>query len=567
MVLIIRGILVIMIQAKNKLIAIFHKSEASAKRTPELCVWCLYIILLSVFMYFHEPWYDEAQAWLIARDASWSDILFLIPHYEGHPPLWYVILAIFAKTGADFDLTIKILTLTINALAMFFLLFRAPFPRFIRLSLPFTYFLFYQHGVICRPYSLLLLGFLLAAHLWHDKNQKPFRFSLALMLMCASSAYGIIFAGGIAITWLIEFSGKQSFKSYLRSLFTGRRFWALLTLLLFALLNIASIIPRSDTFAASYGLGGDNPVWVRLLYMFFGSVADATCFSSYEDYDELRYVVFSLPKLIIGCLLGLLLLVLIYVCGKRLKTRMLFFVPFVLFAGFSGIVYFYLQHIDVLLQFILFWGWVCYKTHLASASKTEAETTIPPRYMKLVLASCTCLCLFVSVSWTVMACYNEVRYQYGFSKQLATYLDNHGLTEYGIMVRWMQLTDENGKPTYNNTNQTVNGVALNAYYDENIVINMNGGAPDMTYVTHRIPADEETQEALESWRDAGFPAITLDRCQLKSLFPQYRDVYTEFYTSVLSLPEYHLWKGGYTYTKHHLYIRNDIVRKHLLKPE
>lgn len=546
---------------KNGILAFNTRFELSNGHWPELSVLCGYIMLLAIFMYFHEPWYDEAQAWLIARDGSWHDILLLIPHYEGHPPMWYVILACFAKAGADFDFTIKCLTLAINTFAMYLLVFRAPFPRIVRCILPFTYFLFYQHGVICRPYSILLIGFLLAAEFWQDRNEKPFRMVLSLMLMCASSAYGIIFAGGITLAWLWELRVNLSFGAYIRSVFGGKRFFAFVSLLLFAMINIASILPRDDTFAASYGIGGDNPVWFRLLYMFFGSIADATCFSSYEDYDELRYAVFHIPKFVIGCLIGIALLFLISYFAGKCKTISLFWIPYVLFAGFSGIVYFYLQHIDVLMQFVIFWIWVSKKEyrHIEYAAENKAN------YFKcasLATGTVVCLSLLISVWWNVAACFNEVRYQYGFSQQLATFLDNYGLADYGIMVRWQQLTDENGKVTYNNTGQTVNGVALNAYYDRNIVINMNGGDPNMTYVTHRIPTEEENEAMLQAWRSAGMPAITLDKCQLKSLFPEYRDVYVQFYTKVLFLPEYHLWKDGYSYSPHYLYVRNDIARKH-----
>jgi len=43
-------------------------------------------------MYFHEPWFDEVQAWMIARCATIKELLTVIPHYEGHPPLWHMIL-------------------------------------------------------------------------------------------------------------------------------------------------------------------------------------------------------------------------------------------------------------------------------------------------------------------------------------------------------------------------------------------------------------------------------------------------------------------------------------------
>ena len=49
-------------------------------------------IAVIVGMSFHEPWFDEAQAWQIARSASLREILFEIPHYEGHPQLWHLIL-------------------------------------------------------------------------------------------------------------------------------------------------------------------------------------------------------------------------------------------------------------------------------------------------------------------------------------------------------------------------------------------------------------------------------------------------------------------------------------------
>ena len=55
---------------------------------------------------FHEPWFDEAQSWAIARSGTIKEILFEIPHYEGHPPLWHLILVPFAKLGAPYELSL-----------------------------------------------------------------------------------------------------------------------------------------------------------------------------------------------------------------------------------------------------------------------------------------------------------------------------------------------------------------------------------------------------------------------------------------------------------------------------
>lgn len=535
-------------------------------RWAEFIVLGLYLLTVALLMFFHEPWYDEAQAWLIARDSSLHDLLFVIPHYEGHPPFWFLLLAAFARAGADFDLTVKVLTLSINTVAVALLLFRAPFPRLVRFALPFTYFLFYQHGVICRPYSLLLIGFLLTAAFWREKDEKPVRICLSLMLMCASSAYGIIFAGGITLAWLAEGKKGKAWKEYFCGLFSRRRFLAWGALLLFALLQILLILPRDDTFAASYGMNDGNPLCFRVLYMFFGSVADATCFSAYETYDELRYATFSTTKAAIGILIGCMLLAGLYLWGKKCRTRLLLLVPFCLFAGFSALVYFYLQHIDVLQQFLIFWCWVSAEACRHSSALEEETPTggqLQPAFRHVSVATVS-LCLLISVYWNIAACRNEVLHPYGFAKELSVFLDNHGLTSYGISVRWSQTLNDYGELIYINTAQTVNGVALNAYYDRNIVNNMNVFEPSIPFATHRIPTDEENEKTVQAWREQGLPAVTLDRCQLATVFPELENIYATYYTDVKSLSEYHIWKGSYIFTEHHVFVRNDVARKLLL---
>lgn len=53
----------------------FHKLEA--------IVLGLYVLLSGWITHFHEPWADEAQSWLIARDSSLSDLFLKRLHYEG----------------------------------------------------------------------------------------------------------------------------------------------------------------------------------------------------------------------------------------------------------------------------------------------------------------------------------------------------------------------------------------------------------------------------------------------------------------------------------------------------
>ena len=80
-----------------------------------LTVLIIYISGLIFVGCFHEPWFDESQAWLIARCVSFKELFTYVPHYEGHPPLWHLILSVFAKNGAPFDLTIKAINITFSA--------------------------------------------------------------------------------------------------------------------------------------------------------------------------------------------------------------------------------------------------------------------------------------------------------------------------------------------------------------------------------------------------------------------------------------------------------------------
>ena len=55
----------------------------------------LAILINFILMLTHEAWRDEAQAWLISRDLSPLEMIKQMS-YEGHPILWYFILAPFS---------------------------------------------------------------------------------------------------------------------------------------------------------------------------------------------------------------------------------------------------------------------------------------------------------------------------------------------------------------------------------------------------------------------------------------------------------------------------------------
>ena len=170
----------------------------------EWIIWGMYVCLLIFISIFHEPWFDEAESWQIARCAPLKEIILEIPHYEGHPPLWHLILSIPAKLNMPYEISLKGVGIIFSSITTYFIVFKSPFKKIIRCVLPFTYFIFYQYGVVVRTYCVMGLVFMLMAVTFKKKEDHPFRFIISLLLLCFTSAYGIVIAAGIAIAWGID---------------------------------------------------------------------------------------------------------------------------------------------------------------------------------------------------------------------------------------------------------------------------------------------------------------------------------------------------------------------------
>ena len=59
-------------------------------KLPDAVALTAYGSLVFAAIAHHEPWSDEAQAWLMGRDTGFGDLLFRALRYEGSPGLWHV---------------------------------------------------------------------------------------------------------------------------------------------------------------------------------------------------------------------------------------------------------------------------------------------------------------------------------------------------------------------------------------------------------------------------------------------------------------------------------------------
>ena len=112
-------------------------------------VFALQVALIAT----HDVWRDEYQALQIALQAPDLSALLAALHYEGHPPLWYLLLR---ATGSVLParLVIPVVLAALAITAQTLILTRAPFPRWQRLCIALSPFLLFEHFTVARGASL-----------------------------------------------------------------------------------------------------------------------------------------------------------------------------------------------------------------------------------------------------------------------------------------------------------------------------------------------------------------------------------------------------------------------------
>jgi hypothetical protein len=175
-------------------------ARAKARPHPSLFFAAgAYALLVALTIHFHEPWADEAQSWLLGRDASLADLWGRLLHYEGTPGLWQTLLHALTRLGLSYT-AYSFVSGILGLTAMYLLLRYAPLPLFIRILLPFTYYLCYQYAVLARSYALVApLLFAIAAG-YMQAQRKPAMTTVLLALLAGVSVHGFLISACIWVT-------------------------------------------------------------------------------------------------------------------------------------------------------------------------------------------------------------------------------------------------------------------------------------------------------------------------------------------------------------------------------
>lgn len=152
-----------------------------------------WLVIALFVMSKHEIWLDEAQHWLLARDSHSLGELFTNMRYEGHPPMWNVLLFFVSRITSS-PLGMQILHLCFAGGTVFLIVRYAPFPVWAKAILPFTYFFGYEYAIIARNYAPAVFFILLACVLIHNRKGSVFLVATLLGIAVLFHSYSVVIA-------------------------------------------------------------------------------------------------------------------------------------------------------------------------------------------------------------------------------------------------------------------------------------------------------------------------------------------------------------------------------------
>ncbi|MFU0523525.1 ABC transporter ATP-binding protein [Gardnerella vaginalis] len=491
----------------------------NARTLALLLAFVLYIAIIAIVMCFHEPWFDEAQSWLIARDSSLADIISVRTHYEGHPPFWNLLLAIAAKNGVPYEFGIKGIQLVCASLLGAWLIFKSPFKHASSLAtflIPFTYFACFQYGVTSRPYALLCLSLLVAAHYWNSADSKTssaWKLAISLMFMCLLSVYGIAFAAGFTIAWIWRVFSKNinktlnfssilhAIKATIASNLARLISWGLIAI--FGAANLALVWPAKNAFATRATIDGNSTIAKCFAFIFV--MPSESMFTSFYGDISMRRMPFDFLPITICTIFSLVIWAFAIKIAKRRKLLAVLVIPYLVLT-IVAVRYFTLHHAGLIFVFLLSVLWISHiKEPLSSKDIPAIFVKVAPTKFRFIKNKAFKINLLISIIlapsliWNAFACVNDILFDYSPSRAVAQYISSNHLQNKRFVASWLhndEQVDESGKVISHEENDTHQYswllIGANPYFSKNLI---DCAYKNKTFITNESPtASQQAQE-------------------------------------------------------------------------
>ncbi|OGH05895.1 MAG: hypothetical protein A2W22_02530, partial [Candidatus Levybacteria bacterium RBG_16_35_11] len=369
----------------------------------------LYSAIQVVLLIHHEPWEDEAQAWLIARDLDIVSI-FKQMAYEGSPALWHMLLLPFAKTGLSY-ISEFILHLIIAVAAVTVFVLYAPFSRVTKVLFIFSYYMAYEYSIIARSYGLSILFLFLIAALYIKRFEHPLWFSFLVFLLFNTNVHSFFIACSLTILFAWELHRKKVQR--------GRGKVAVLIMFTGGLLCFLQLLSPPDNI--NYGIFQEFTPYVPF-------VAIAHAFFPYHSAtfmpSELRIVFIVISFLMFSTI----------ILSLSRKPAALF----ILLLSFAGLSYVFafkhpgaVRHHGLLLIIVFFTIWISKYYDDSQKKLFDIASNLNLPKLSIVIIN---VCLALSLFYSLKIQYLEYEYPFSGAKEIADFIKKNHLDNYTIVA-------------------------------------------------------------------------------------------------------------------------------------
>jgi hypothetical protein len=151
--------------------------------------WALlivYAVSLVFGLIHHELWGDELHSWNIATNSESLLKLIQNSHYEGHPPVWYLILRLVGSVYHN-PISMQVAQFVVCVASAYLLVFRLSLPIWVSALLLCGYYFSFEYAVLSRNYGIAVLLALVICDLRQQTVRSKLLYYLLLLVALSNT--------------------------------------------------------------------------------------------------------------------------------------------------------------------------------------------------------------------------------------------------------------------------------------------------------------------------------------------------------------------------------------------
>jgi len=377
-----------------------------------------YAVLGLIVLTHHEPWRDEAQAWLIARDLTPYQMFFEQMGHEGTPALWHLLNALLIELGLPYAAQ-AYLNFAFAVATVGLIFWRAPFPPFLKILFAFNYYMAYEFAEIARNFALgtFLLTAVLA--LFEQRHRRSILFAVAVAFLANANVFTFLMAIAFGLIFAVE---------AVRDRRIGPALLPALVMAAGGLFAFVQMIPAADNFRTEGAIGMFNMfmpehVVQAAFDLFFGLFE----YKARELAQRWPIAGLLIPAMAVFCA-TFWLLFLLYI--RKSWAALLFFA--IVAGNILYIVVFKKGGLPRVHGHLLIAAmgalWLQALLHQPVATlRLPWGMTVPALWLRRAFMVVLCVGLGLSVARTGQHWYKDIRYPFSGAENMAAYLRESGL--------------------------------------------------------------------------------------------------------------------------------------------